>query len=75
MGVTLDLPEDVVRRLTAEADRRGVALSEIVTDLATQLPPVDQPARRSLAFVGVGASRSGITHRVDGLLDEGFGRD
>jgi hypothetical protein len=75
MSVTLDLPEDVLQRLTAEAKRRGVALADVVTDLATQLLPADQPRRRRLAFVGAGASASGITHRIDQLLDEGFGRD
>lgn len=75
MSVTLDLPEEVLQRLTAEAKRRGVALADVVTDLATQLLPADRPRRRRLAFVGAGASTSGITHRIDQLLDEGFGRD
>jgi hypothetical protein len=74
MSVTLDLPEHVVQRLTAEADRRGVALADVVADLAAQLPGSDQPRPR-LAFVGVGASRSGISERVDDLLADGFARD
>ena len=74
MSVTVDLPEHVVQRLTAEADRRGVALADLIADLAAQLPDSDQPRRR-LAFVGVGASRSGISERVDDLLAEGFGRE
>lgn len=75
MSVTLDLPDNVLARLTAEAQRRGVALSEVITDLADQLLPADRPRRRRLAFVGAGASTSGITHRIDQLLDEGLGRD
>lgn len=75
MSVTLDLPEDVLQRLTAEAKRRGVELSEVVSDLATQLPAAHKGRRRRLAFVGAGASASGITGRMDQLLDEGFGRD
>lgn len=73
MSVTLDLPDDVLARLTAEAKRRGVELSVVIADLAAQLLPADQPRRR-LAFIGAGASTSGITPRIDQLLDEGFGR-
>ena len=62
--MTLDLPEHVVQRLTAEADRRGVALADLIADLAAQLPDSDQPRRR-LAFVGSArpgqASPSGLT--------------
>ncbi|MFY1698164.1 MULTISPECIES: hypothetical protein [unclassified Solwaraspora] len=75
MSVTLDLPDDALQRLTAEATRRGVALADVVADLATRLLPADQPSRRRIAFVGSGASTSGITSRMDQLLDEGFGRD
>ena len=74
MGVTIDLPDDVLQRLTAEADRRGVSLAEVVTDLAAQLPRVAVPSGRKFAFIGVGASRAGITQRMDDLLAEGFGR-
>ena len=46
--------------------------------LAAKLPPLDDDLERdiaeTLAFVGVGASASGITQRIDELLDEGFGR-
>jgi hypothetical protein len=74
MSVTLELPDHVVERLTAEADRRGIALADLVTDLAAQLPPADRPGRRRLPFVGVGASTSGISHRIDDLLADGFAR-
>jgi hypothetical protein len=75
MSVTLDLPDHVVRRLAAEADRRGVPLADVVTELVDHLPPTAEPPNRRLAFVGVGASAAGITHRIDDVLDEGFGRD
>jgi hypothetical protein len=75
MSVTLDLPEDVVRRLTAEAERRGTPLADVIADLAARLPPADEPSRRRLAFVGAGASATGITPRMDDLLTDGFGRD
>jgi hypothetical protein len=75
MSVTLDLPDDVVRRLTAEAERRGTQLADLIVDLAAHLPPSDESPRRRLAFVAAGASESGITGRMDDLLAEGLGRD
>jgi hypothetical protein len=75
MSLTLDLPDETVRRLTAEAERRGAHLADVIADLAAQLPPAEAPARRRLAFVGVGASGAGITPRMDDLLADGFGRD
>ncbi|GAA1800270.1 hypothetical protein GCM10009682_22310 [Luedemannella flava] len=75
MSVTLDLPDHVLRRLAAEADRRGVPLAAVVTELVEHLPPADEQPVRRLAFIGVGASAGGITHRIDELLDEGSGRD
>jgi hypothetical protein len=38
MSVTLDLPEAAIRRLEAEAQRRGVAIAEVIADFAAQLP-------------------------------------
>jgi hypothetical protein len=77
MTVTLDLPDGVLRRLAAEADRRGVGIDEVITELATHLPPSESARRpkRRLAFVGVGESASGISHRIDETLADGFGRD
>jgi hypothetical protein len=74
VSVTLDLPDDVLKRLTAEAERRGIAVSDVVADLAGTLPSVGSAVQRELAFVGAGASQAGITPRIDALLDEGFGR-
>jgi hypothetical protein len=75
MSLTLDLPDETVRRLAAEAERRGAPLADVIADLAAQLPPAEGPARRRLAFVGVGASGTGVTPRMDDLLADGFGRD
>jgi len=73
MILTLDLPDHVIRRLTAEAERCGTHLAEVVTDLATRLPPAETPPRRRLAFIGAGASRTGVTS-MDGLLADGSGQ-
>jgi hypothetical protein len=74
--VTFDLPESVVSRLTAEADRRGVEVTAVIADLAQHLPPEGaSTTRRRLAFIGVGGSGTGITPRMADLLSDGFGRN
>lgn len=80
MTVSLELPEAVQARLEAEAARRGITLGQLVAQLADQLPDqlpdgAEEAPRRKLAFVGAGASKAGITHQIDELLAEGFGRD
>ncbi|MFG1927120.1 hypothetical protein [Cryptosporangium sp. NPDC048952] len=55
------MPDNVLRRLTAEAERRGVPLADVVADLAAHLPPVAPRTRRKLAFIGVGSAESGST--------------
>lgn len=75
MSVTLELPEDVLHRLTSEAERRGTRLVDVIVDLAAHLPPAEPSPRRKLAFVGAGASEAGITPRMAQLLADGFGQD
>jgi hypothetical protein len=76
MDVRLDLPPEVLRRLTAEAERRGIPLADVIAELAARLPPASAArARRKLAFIAAGASEGGITPRIDDLLADGFGRD
>lgn len=59
MSLTVDLPPDVLRRLEAEAARRGVTVDEVIAELAATLPG-EQPAppkrSRRLSFVGIGSS-------------------
>lgn len=77
MTVTVDLPEDVLARLVAEAARRGVSIYSVIAELATALPAeAGQPAKRTLSFIGLGSSDSGRFARdAEEMLDEGFGRD
>ena len=55
--MTIDLPDDALARLRAEAERRGVSIDVIVAELADQLPaqPSANPSG-SLSFIGIGAS-------------------
>jgi len=77
MSVTVELPDEALARLRAEATRRGVSIDTVIAEFAAQLPSgTTAPAKRKLAFVGMGASSSGRGARdTDELLAEGFGRD
>jgi Ribbon-helix-helix protein, copG family len=52
MSVTVELPEDALARLRAEAARRGVSIDVVIAELAAHLPAED-PLE---AFIGCGAS-------------------
>lgn len=81
MSVTLDLPPATLRRLEAEAARRGVGIDVVVAQLAEALPaeetaPKPPSPRRKFALAGIGASGGPRFARdADELLAEGFGRD
>ncbi len=76
MTVTVDLPEDVLARLRAEAMRRRVSIDIVIAELAAALPAERAPGPRTLSFIGLGTSNSGRFARdADEILTEGFGRD
>jgi hypothetical protein len=76
MTVTVDLPEDALARLRAEATRRGVSIDLVIAELAAALPAELPVAGRKLTFIGLGSSTSGRFARdADEMLAEGFGRD
>ncbi len=56
MSVTVELPPEALRRLEAEATRRGVSIDDIIAELATRLPDAARPSGHRLSFVGIGAS-------------------
>jgi predicted transcriptional regulator len=75
----VDLPDELAERVNLAASARGVTAEVIVAEAVAQvLPnpalPVDGPRRR-LALAGIGKSESGLSHRIDEMLAEGFGRD
>ena len=76
MTVTVELPEDAIARLQAEATRRGVSIDLVIAELTAALPNGTSPIARTLSFVGLGSSDSGRFARdADELLAEGFGRN
>jgi hypothetical protein len=81
MALNVELPPATLRRLEAEAARRGVGIDVVIAELAEALPDddttVEPPTpRRKFALAGIGASGGGRFARdADELLAEGFGRD
>jgi hypothetical protein len=78
MSMIVTVPESVARRLEAAAAARGISVDEIATEvLAAHTPEPSHPmqARRHLALAGIGASGHGLSHRIDEMLADGFGRD
>jgi hypothetical protein len=77
MSMTVNVPDDVARRLEAAAAACGVSVDEFATGvLIDHVPEVaSTTGRRHLAFVGIGASERGVSHRIEEFLDDGFGRD
>lgn len=75
--MTVNVPDGVARRLEAAAAARGVTVEELAAEvLIEHVPDVAvAPRRRQLSFGGIGASKHGISHQVDDLLADGFGRD
>ncbi len=77
MSMTVNVPDEVARRLEAAAVARGVTVEELAVEVLTDNAPAIKaaPRRRHLEFVGIGASKDGISHQIDELLADGFGRD
>ena len=75
MSVTIELPDDALARLRAEAERRGVSIDVIVAELADRLPAQATPkARRPLSFIGIGASgtKEPIGRRHRDIVRDGY---
>ena len=77
MTVTLDLSEEVLARLRAEAERRQLSMDALIEGLARSLPAdADSPTRARLSFVAIGSSTSRrYASEADEMLAGGFGTD
>ncbi len=67
---TLYLPDELKRAVTQEARRRGTSEAEIIRASLQATLPVERPRPRGGILTGV----EPISHRVDELLAEGFGK-
>lgn len=52
MSVTVELPPEALRRLEAEATRRGISIDDVIAEFAANLP-IEDPLE---SFIGCGAS-------------------
>lgn len=69
--LTIEVDEDVAKRLAEAAADRGVAPETVASEAVTE----KFPPRRKLGFVSLGRSRSGRRAAEDeDMLGEGFGR-
>jgi diacylglycerol kinase family enzyme len=75
MSVTVDLPSATLRRLEAEAARRGVRIEVVIAELAEALPEATEPAPgHRFAFEGVAASGDGtLSERYKAIRRDEFG--
>ena len=55
--MTVELPAEALRRLEAEAVRRGTSIDDVIAELAARLPDEAPPSGHRLSFIGIGASR------------------
>lgn len=71
---TITVPDELGRKLEAAAAERGTTVDELATELLEghDLAPAT-PSRRRPRFIGIGASGTGTSHRIDELLATGFG--
>ena len=77
MTVTLNLSDEVLARLRAEAERRQLSMRALIAEMAESLP-VDPspPGRKRLSIVAIGSSTSGHSaSEADEMLADGFGTD
>ncbi len=76
MSVTVDLPDELLAALRAEAERRGVSIEALIAESVSEHVEAGRPRRR-LAIAGVGDSggKRGFARDADELLADGFGRD
>lgn len=77
MTVTLDLSEEDLALLRAEAERPHLSVDALIEEMAQSLPlAAASPERSRLSFVAIGSSTSGLyASDADEMLADGFGTD
>jgi len=75
MSVTVELPDELLAVLRADAERRGTTIEALITELVNEYVRTVQP-RRKFALAGIGASGgTRFAADADEMLADGFGRD
>lgn len=71
MTLSIDLPDEALARLRAEAARRGVSVDTVIAELADQLPAeTTGNAPRRLSFAGTLDAEPDFAERSEEILDE-----
>ncbi len=70
MTLSIDLPDEALARLRAEATRRGVSVDTVIAELADQLPTATPARRRHLSFAGTLEAEEDFAERSEDILDE-----
>ncbi|MBV6509705.1 MAG: hypothetical protein JJLCMIEE_02803 [Acidimicrobiales bacterium] len=71
---TINVPDELARKLEAAAAARGTTVDALATALLEGHVLDDTPAaRRPPRLVGIGSSDAGTSHQIDEFLAEGFG--
>lgn len=72
MTLSIELPEQALARLRAEATRRGVSVDDVVNDFAQTLPDAASggESRRRLSFAGTLVAEADFAERSEQILDE-----
>jgi plasmid stability protein len=63
MSVTVELSDELLARLRAEAARRGVSVDAVIADFVARLPSAEGTPTHRLRFIGIGSS--GRTEPMD----------
>jgi hypothetical protein len=75
VSVTVDLPDDVLRRLQAEAARRGVPVESLIAETLERDFPAGPATSGSLSFIGTINARDDLSENYKQLRrDRAAGR-
>ncbi|HZD23264.1 MAG TPA: hypothetical protein VE569_07660 [Acidimicrobiia bacterium] len=70
MAVTVELSEETLSRLRAEAARRGLSIDDVIAELVAQLPARKPGGQLSFAGVGSSGTTKAIGRRHREIITE-----
>jgi hypothetical protein len=70
VSLTVDLPDEVLRRLRAEAERRGVALESMIAATLERDFPAGAAEAPSLSFIAIAQAREDLSENYKQIRRE-----
>jgi hypothetical protein len=70
VSVTVDLPDDVLRRVQAEAVRRGLPVESLIAETLERDFPAGTTDQPTLTFVGIGQAREDLSENYKQIRRE-----